>query len=56
MANMAMQVPPSSFHPGGVNTLFGDGTVRFVKSTVSVPTWRAVGTRNGAEVVSSDSL
>src|SRR5262249_3050294 len=29
MANMPMQVPPSSRHPGGVNTLMGDGTVRF---------------------------
>jgi prepilin-type N-terminal cleavage/methylation domain-containing protein/prepilin-type processing-associated H-X9-DG protein len=55
MANMAMQVPPSSLHPGGVNVLFGDGAVRFVKSTVSLNTWRALGTRNGGEVVSADS-
>jgi prepilin-type N-terminal cleavage/methylation domain-containing protein/prepilin-type processing-associated H-X9-DG protein len=55
MANMAMQVPPSSYHPAGVNVLFGDGTVRFLKNSVSLPTWRALGTRNGGEVVSSDS-
>lgn len=55
MANMPMQVPPSSQHPGGVNTLMGDGTVRFIKSSVSLPTWRALGTRNGGEVVSSDA-
>jgi prepilin-type N-terminal cleavage/methylation domain-containing protein/prepilin-type processing-associated H-X9-DG protein len=55
MANMAMQVPPSSNHSGGVNILFGDGTVRFVKSTVGVNTWRALGTRNGGEVVSDDA-
>ena len=55
MANMPMQVPPSSRHPGGVNTLFGDGSVRFVKDSVSLQTWRAIGTRNGGEVISSDS-
>ena len=38
-----------------VNVLMGDSSVRFVKSTVSVPTWRAVGTRNGGETVSADS-
>jgi prepilin-type N-terminal cleavage/methylation domain-containing protein/prepilin-type processing-associated H-X9-DG protein len=55
MANMPMQVPPSSRHPGGVNTLMGDGSVKFIKQTVSLPTWRAVGTRAGGEVVSADA-
>ncbi len=56
MANMPMQVPPSSYHPGGVNTLFGDGTVRFIKDTVSLQTYRAIGTRNGGEAISADSF
>jgi prepilin-type N-terminal cleavage/methylation domain-containing protein/prepilin-type processing-associated H-X9-DG protein len=55
MANMPMQVPPSSNHPGGVNVLFGDGSVKFIKTSVSLVTWRALGTRNGGEVVSSNS-
>ena len=55
MANMPMQVPPSSRHPGGVNVMMGDGSVKFIKSTVSLPTWRALGTRSGGEVVSSDA-
>jgi prepilin-type N-terminal cleavage/methylation domain-containing protein/prepilin-type processing-associated H-X9-DG protein len=55
MANMPMQVPPSSRHPGGVNVAMGDGSVKFIKSGVSLPTWRAVGTRAGGEVVSADS-
>ncbi len=42
-------------HPAGVNVLAGDGSVRFVKNSVSVPTWRALGSRAGGEVVSSDS-
>lgn len=46
----------SSRHPGGVNILFMDGAVRFVKSTVNIATWRAIGSRNGGEVISADSL
>jgi len=45
----------NSRHPGGVNLTFADGSVRFVKSSISIPTWRALGTRNGGEVLSSDS-
>jgi prepilin-type N-terminal cleavage/methylation domain-containing protein/prepilin-type processing-associated H-X9-DG protein len=45
-----------SFHPGGVNTLFGDGSVKFIKSTIDGLTWRALGTMNGGEVVSADQL
>jgi prepilin-type processing-associated H-X9-DG protein len=52
---MPMQVPPSSRHPGGVNAMMGDGSVRFIKNTVSLVTWRALGTRNGGETISADS-
>jgi prepilin-type N-terminal cleavage/methylation domain-containing protein len=55
MVYMAMQVPPNSNHPGGVNVLMGDASGRFIKNSVSVPTWQALGTRNGGEVISSDS-
>ena len=34
---------------------FADGSVRFVKDTVSPPTWRALGTKAGEEILSSDS-
>jgi prepilin-type N-terminal cleavage/methylation domain-containing protein/prepilin-type processing-associated H-X9-DG protein len=44
--------PPTSYHPGGVNVLFLDGSVHFVKQTIDRPTWRALGTRAGQEVVS----
>jgi prepilin-type processing-associated H-X9-DG protein len=43
-----------SYHPGGVNALLGDGSVRFVKSTVNGLTWRALGTVTGGEVVPGD--
>ncbi len=44
-----------SQHPGGANFLFGDGSVKFVKQTISLPVYCAIGSRNGGEVVSSDS-
>jgi prepilin-type processing-associated H-X9-DG protein len=56
MANMPMQVPPSSRHPGGVNLLMGDSAVRFVKASLTLGTWRALGTRAGGEVIAGDSF
>ncbi|WP_337177169.1 DUF1559 domain-containing protein [Paludisphaera sp.] len=48
-------MPPSSMHPGGVNLLLADGSVRFIKDSVALPPWRALGTIAGGEVVSADS-
>jgi prepilin-type N-terminal cleavage/methylation domain-containing protein/prepilin-type processing-associated H-X9-DG protein len=44
-----------SYHPNGVNVLLGDGSVRFVKTSVNGTTWRALGTVAGGEVVDSNS-
>jgi prepilin-type N-terminal cleavage/methylation domain-containing protein/prepilin-type processing-associated H-X9-DG protein len=54
--NVDSFIGPSSLHPGGVNVLFLDGSVRFIKSTIDLPTWNALGTRAGGEVISSDSF
>ncbi len=45
----------TSKHPGGVNVCLADGSVKFVKDTVNILAWRAVGSRNGGEVVSADA-
>jgi prepilin-type N-terminal cleavage/methylation domain-containing protein/prepilin-type processing-associated H-X9-DG protein len=45
----------NSFHPGGVNTLLADGSVRFIKDSVNQQTWWGLGTRASGEVISSDS-
>ncbi len=45
----------TSNHPGGVNVSMADGSVKFIKSTISMQIWWALGTRDGGEVVSSDS-
>lgn len=84
---------PASFHPGGVNAAFADGSVHFIKTSINswpvtayesppdnwfsysyytnsagqfawnafltplakLGVWQAISTRNGGEVVSSDS-
>jgi prepilin-type N-terminal cleavage/methylation domain-containing protein len=47
--------PPTSNHPGGVVEAYADGSVRFMKDTVSPPTFWALGSRSLGEVVSADS-
>jgi prepilin-type N-terminal cleavage/methylation domain-containing protein/prepilin-type processing-associated H-X9-DG protein len=44
-----------SQHPGGANFLYADGTVRFLKEGVARTVYRALATRAGGEVLSSDS-
>jgi len=44
-----------SQHPGGGNFAFGDGSVRYIKDSISIPTYRALSTRAGGEVISADS-
>jgi prepilin-type N-terminal cleavage/methylation domain-containing protein/prepilin-type processing-associated H-X9-DG protein len=45
----------TSNHPGGCNYLFADGSVRFIKSSISIKTYWALGTKANGEVISSDS-
>jgi prepilin-type processing-associated H-X9-DG protein len=47
-------VNASSYHPGGVNVGFADGSVRFIKSSVNYQVWYGLATQNGGEVISSD--
>jgi prepilin-type N-terminal cleavage/methylation domain-containing protein/prepilin-type processing-associated H-X9-DG protein len=48
-------VGASSNHPGGVNLGFLDGSVKFVKATVSKTTWWAIATKAGGEVIDASS-
>ena len=43
-----------SFHPGGSNALFVDGSVHFIKDIASVQLIAALVTRAGGEIISSD--
>jgi prepilin-type processing-associated H-X9-DG protein/prepilin-type N-terminal cleavage/methylation domain-containing protein len=40
-----------SFHPGGANVLFADGSVRFLRESINIVTLAALATRNGGEVI-----
>jgi prepilin-type N-terminal cleavage/methylation domain-containing protein/prepilin-type processing-associated H-X9-DG protein len=44
-----------SAHPGGVNMTMGDGSVKFIKNSISGAVWWSIQTINGGEVVSSDA-
>ena len=51
-----MSLSASSYHPGGVNALFADGSVHYAKSSISAVAWRNLGTIAGGEVVSGDAF
>lgn len=53
--NTSGAMTASSRHSGIVNSVFGDGSVRAIKDSISVQVWWALGSRNGGEVISSDS-
>ena len=55
MTNMAMQVSAASRHAGGVQTMLGDGSVRFVGNSIDLIVWRALGSRASGEVASLEN-
>jgi prepilin-type processing-associated H-X9-DG protein len=52
--NVANHAAPYSFHSGGVNTLRCDGSVGFLRDSISAPMLLAFITRNGGEVLNLD--
>jgi prepilin-type N-terminal cleavage/methylation domain-containing protein/prepilin-type processing-associated H-X9-DG protein len=44
-----------SYHPGGVNTMMADGSVKFIKNSVNQQTWYALGTKANGEVIDASS-
>ena len=44
-------ITANSYHSGGVNTLFLDGHISLIPSSINASSWRALSTRSGAEVV-----
>jgi prepilin-type processing-associated H-X9-DG protein len=50
----SQQVTAKSKHTGGVNTLFGDGSIRFIRDGVDQRTWFLLHSRNDGQVISVD--
>jgi prepilin-type N-terminal cleavage/methylation domain-containing protein/prepilin-type processing-associated H-X9-DG protein len=50
-----LQFGARSRHPGGVNVTFGDGSVKFIKNTVNLATWKALSSTQGGEIISADA-
>jgi prepilin-type N-terminal cleavage/methylation domain-containing protein/prepilin-type processing-associated H-X9-DG protein len=42
-----------SYHTGGVNVAFGDGSVRFIRDSIPLATWKMLGTRSAGDVPDS---
>jgi prepilin-type N-terminal cleavage/methylation domain-containing protein/prepilin-type processing-associated H-X9-DG protein len=53
---LSLNVTARSLHAGGVNSLLADGHVQFIKNTINLAIWQALGSRNGGEVVSADAF
>ncbi len=50
VADTYAAVTSRSYHPGGVNALLMDGSVRFVRDSIPLTTWRALATRAGNDI------
>jgi len=53
-ANLRFCVNANSDHTSGVNVALCDGSVRLVPVSISLPTWRALGTRASGEILGAD--
>ena len=50
----AGHIAARSYHTGGVNACFADGSVHFIPNSIDMTTWQAMGTRSGGEPISGD--
>jgi prepilin-type N-terminal cleavage/methylation domain-containing protein/prepilin-type processing-associated H-X9-DG protein len=50
-----VHIAARSYHTGGVNICYADGSVHFVSNSISFPTWQALGTRSGGDLLGSDA-
>ena len=46
---------PYAFHTGGINVCLADGSVRFIRQTISAATYAALSTRDYGDIVTNDN-
>jgi prepilin-type N-terminal cleavage/methylation domain-containing protein/prepilin-type processing-associated H-X9-DG protein len=51
----AGHIAARSYHTGGVNAVFGDGSVRFIRDSIDPTIWYNMGTRAGGEAISNEN-
>jgi prepilin-type processing-associated H-X9-DG protein len=44
---LSLNITSRSKHPGGVQSLFCDGHVQFIKNTIGLPIWQGLGSAAG---------
>ena len=45
-----------SYHQGGVNAAFADGSVHFIRDSIGLSVWKALGTRAAGDIVDANSF
>lgn len=53
-ATSTAEIYARSYHPGGAQFVFADGSVRFISETIHLPTYKALATRSQGEVAAND--
>jgi prepilin-type N-terminal cleavage/methylation domain-containing protein/prepilin-type processing-associated H-X9-DG protein len=48
------ELPFGSFHPGGANFAYGDGSIHFLKTDIEPAYWVSLATRNGDEAINEN--
>jgi prepilin-type N-terminal cleavage/methylation domain-containing protein/prepilin-type processing-associated H-X9-DG protein len=54
-SGLPVYVSARSRHPGGINVCFGDGAVQFIADSISMSTWRALGSMAAGDIASETS-
>ena len=52
----AAHIAARSYHAGGVNVCFADGSVHFIADGINFATWQALGTRSGGETLDASAF